>query len=227
MTLRILFESKPGQVKAAFGSAYYDLEVAGQSAIEEAGADALVAGRLSIASAGFNSRWQKALRLKVYPPEGGGKPPSLRARASIYHKIPYADVFESGATIRGKPLMWRPLPSVERLSSGTRKPLSPAQFINTFGLRLAPAKSKRGTPLLVAPVAVPKGTKPSTFNLSDFRAGARAKRADLKAARLTKFSVPVFVGLDVVTMRKKFRVTEAVEAASSRLPALFVKYLKV
>ncbi len=227
MALKIEFSAKEGQFTKAFDGIYYDLELAGQAAIEEAGAMALTGGRSSIAAAGFNSRWQKALRLKVYPPDGGGRAPSLNAKASIYHKIPYADVFETSTAIRGKPIMYLPLPTIDGIKLGARKPVTPARLIHTYGLRLAKVRSKRGQPLLTAPVAVPIGQTPTRVTLADLQRGKNANRQNLKAARMRKFSVPLFVGIDVIQTRKKFQVTEAVESARGKLASLFLQNLKV
>lgn len=61
-------------------------------------------GRADIASAGnFSSdRWQQGLQAEVT--EGGG---NILVR--VTHAVPYWRVFEFGATIQGKPLLWIPL----------------------------------------------------------------------------------------------------------------------
>src|SRR5207253_846581 len=73
---------------------------AATAAVREAGEIAKRNGRASIAAAGFSRKWQNALRVNVYPPQGD----SMRPAAFLFHKIRYAGVFEEGAVIGGKPL---------------------------------------------------------------------------------------------------------------------------
>ena len=70
---------------------------AATAAVRETAEMAKSAGRASIAGAGFSRKWQNALRAKIYPPNRD----SMRAAALIYHKVPYAEVFEDGAVIHG------------------------------------------------------------------------------------------------------------------------------
>src|SRR5215471_708150 len=70
-------------------------------------------GRKDIASAGnFGARWTEGLHAKVT--RGGGN-----IRVSVTHDIPYWTVHQFGATIRGRPLLWIPLPDVPRDYRGT------------------------------------------------------------------------------------------------------------
>jgi hypothetical protein len=60
-------------------------------------------GRQDIERAGkFGSRWTEGLHADVS--EGGGN-----IRVNVHHDVPYWRVFEKGATIEGKPLLWIPL----------------------------------------------------------------------------------------------------------------------
>jgi hypothetical protein len=59
--------------------------------------------RNNIAVAGFGRKWQDTLKVDVYPREGNK---SARPAVYLHHKIPYSDVFESGATIRGDQYLW-------------------------------------------------------------------------------------------------------------------------
>jgi hypothetical protein len=61
---------------------------AATAAIREAGEIAKRDGRASIAAAGFSRKWQNALRVNFYPPQGD----SMRPAAFIFHKIRYAGV---------------------------------------------------------------------------------------------------------------------------------------
>lgn len=57
--------------------------------------------RINIASAGrFGWRWLDGLHVQVDPSGASGR------MLTVVHDIPYADIFETGGTIVGKPLMW-------------------------------------------------------------------------------------------------------------------------
>lgn len=71
----------------------------------EAAAEIVTRGVEDIQSAPGNwgTRWTEGLQAQVT--EGGGN-----IRIAVTHNIPYFNVFERGAIIRGKPLLWIPLP---------------------------------------------------------------------------------------------------------------------
>lgn len=70
---------------------------------DETSEDIVALGRADMASAGrFGSRWMNGLHAHVS--EGGG-----HIRIAVTHDIPYWRVFEKGAVIHGKPLLWIPL----------------------------------------------------------------------------------------------------------------------
>jgi hypothetical protein len=114
-----------GQYEKAFTGHYRTIAQAATGAIKEAAELAKSAARSNIASAGFSERWQNALRANTYPKSGE----SIDAAALVYHKIPYAGIFERGGTITGKPLLWIPLG--QNLSGGNR--LTPKSATAAFG----------------------------------------------------------------------------------------------
>ena len=93
---RIRYRSEPGIFELAFLTPAEEIEEAAQAAVAAAGELAKTDARANILSAGLGGKFAKALRLNVYPKKGT----SLKAAAQIFHKIPYAGVFEEGATIR-------------------------------------------------------------------------------------------------------------------------------
>ncbi len=95
MTLRLLYSAAKGEFEIAMRELYKPIAAAVSAAIAEASADIKAQGRVSIAKAGFSKRWQNTFRVETYP--GRGKV-SADAAALAYHKIPYVEVFESGAT---------------------------------------------------------------------------------------------------------------------------------
>jgi Family of unknown function (DUF6441) len=78
------------------------------AALREAAGDAVEEGRDNIASSGvFGEKWVQGLRRRITDATSGGEP-SLQAKATVFHKSGLAGVFEHGATIQGKPLLWIP-----------------------------------------------------------------------------------------------------------------------
>lgn len=95
------------RVGALFKRSSDRLEKAGRDAIRAAAktvADEIfTAGANDIKSAGkFGYRWIEGLHVDVS--EGGGS-----VRIAVTHTVPYWRVFEYGAVIHGKPLLWIPL----------------------------------------------------------------------------------------------------------------------
>jgi hypothetical protein len=78
------------------------------AALEETAENAVEEGRKDIASAGrFGPKWQQGLRTRTIGATRGGVA-SLDAKALIFHRYGIASVFEFGAIIEGKPLLWIP-----------------------------------------------------------------------------------------------------------------------
>ena len=97
------------QVGALFQRSSQHFERAGRDAIRwaanEVAEEILRVGRLDIKGAGqFGTRWTEGLEAGVTVTEGGGN-----VRINVTHAVPYWRVFEYGATIHGKPLLWIPL----------------------------------------------------------------------------------------------------------------------
>jgi hypothetical protein len=127
MSLRIaLSDAETSFVKTVVKEMQRPIAKAATAAIREAGEIAKRDGRASIAAAGFSRKWQNALRVNFYPPQGN----SMRPAAFIFHKIRYAGVFEEGAVIYGQPLLWLPLPNVP-LRRG--RPMTPSQYARSIG----------------------------------------------------------------------------------------------
>src|SRR6187455_961531 len=104
------------------------------AALRETAANAVQEGRRNIASAGaFGPKWQSGLQYLTKDAQEGGIA-SLQAKAIIFHKYSIAGIFEHGATIHGKPLLWIPT---------TRGAPAPRKS----GKRLQSA-TVRGTPML-------------------------------------------------------------------------------
>jgi hypothetical protein len=214
MTLKLLFRAVKGEFEQALREKYRPLAEAGQETIQEIADQIKIAARQDIASAGFSKRWQNALRADVYPK---GKV-SLNAAALIYHKIPYADVFESGATIKGKPQLWLPLKSTPKKVGRYR--MTPARYAQAIG-PLALVRTPGRKPLLFGKMSVSKGQAQSgnygSVTLAKLRNGA-ARNGIIRA-------VPLFVGVDSVKLRDRFSINEIVDRQVSRMGEVFVRKL--
>ena len=91
------------------------MDAAEAGAVQDVADLAVQQGRANIASAGFPARWQAALQSKFYANKDTGNPAAL-----IFDTIPFAGVFERGATIAGRPLLWLPLE--RNLPAGIKSP---------------------------------------------------------------------------------------------------------
>ena len=208
---RITYRSEPGIFTRVFLGTGEAMERAAQAAVKAAGEQAKSQGRSHILSAGLGTRFANALRLNVYPKKGT----SLRAAAQIYHKIPYAGVFEEGATIRGKPRLWLPLPSTPEKYGRYR--LTPERYSNSIG-PLQYVKRPGKAPLLFAKVKATKSGKGSRVTLSRLKAGARGQGATT--------SVPLFVGIDSVSIRKRLDIIGIVRRARDRLAEFYAENMR-
>ena len=170
---------------------------AAMAAIQDAGDIAKRGGRSSIAAAGFSRKWQNALRVNIYPPQGE----SLRPAAFIFHKIRYAGVFEEGAVIGGKPFLWLPLANVP-IRRG--RPMRPSEYVRSVGPMVS--VQRPGSP----PLLFPK-----------YRAKRSRRRAADSLARK-----PLYIGLSAVEVAKRFDVKGAARQAAAQLPSLYAKHLK-
>ena len=96
------------------------------AALRETAANAVEEGRENIAGSGqFSGKWLSGLRSRIVEATEDGEP-SLQAKAIIFHKFGYAGVFEHGATIQGKPLLWIPTTAGRPPASRSGKKLTSA-----------------------------------------------------------------------------------------------------
>ncbi|TCN30345.1 DUF6441 family protein [Sinorhizobium americanum] len=212
--MKIVYRALKGEFEQAMREKYQPLAEAGQETIQRVADEIKKRGRAHISQAGFSKKWQNALRADVYPKRKA----SLNAATLIYHKIPYADVFETGATIRGKPTLWLPLTSTPKKIGRFRmtaerfsKEIGPLSFIQRPGKK----------PLLAGKMAV-----------SDRQAGS----GDLGKVTLAKLrkgaagsgvvrAVPLFVGVDSVKLRDRFQISEIIETEADKMGEIFVQRL--
>lgn len=120
-----------------------------RASADQAAEEILTRGRADMSSGGnFGSaRWQQGLHADVQAFDNGN------VRINVSHDVPYFRVFQNGAVIHGRPLLWIPLPGTDPGERG--------DFFQTSrkgNLLLFKKSGKEITPLRVAKgsVRIPK-----------------------------------------------------------------------
>jgi hypothetical protein len=188
-------------------------------AMDDARFDMLKEGREDIAGAGgkFGRRWQSALRATRYPK---GRD-SMSAAVFVHHKIPYANLFEEGGSVKGNPMLWLPLPGTP-LRVG-RQRTTPKRLVAATGNPLIKMKTRGGKPLLGMEVRLPKtqaGLPTPKVTLSRLRNGRN------EGGRGILRTIPLFVGLQNANHRKRFNIAGVAERIRGRLPEYFTRNFK-
>lgn len=215
MSLRFSFSDIDGDFGDTFNGYFDPIKRAATGAIKDVSELAKNNGRAEIASAGFSRKWQNTLRSDAYPKRGF----SVNSAAWIYHRIPYAGVFEEGASIRGRPRLWIPLSGTPRLTG--RNKLNPRNFEMQIG-KLFPMKNAR-KPLLGARIGLTASAANKGPPYRVTRAALRRGAAGTGVIR----TVPIFVGVDTVNIRKKFDLRTVFDRAANQLPQLYLNNLRV
>jgi hypothetical protein len=153
------------------------------AALREAADDAVEDGRSDIAGAGkFGPRWQAGLKRRIVGATEGGEP-SLQAKAIIFHKFGFAGVFEHGAVIQGKPLLWIPTQEGGPAASRSGKKLVSATVRGRPMLFDANDRNRERKPLYIG---VPSVRIPKKFRITEI--------VREHAARLGELFVKYFKG---------------------------------
>jgi hypothetical protein len=191
--------------------------------------------RANIRSGGLSAKWANAWRVAVYPKRGT----SLDPAAFGFHKIPYALIFEEGGTIRGRNgLLWLPLPTVPKVGKRIARPK------DLTGVDLFTIKRNGKKPLLAANIRHAGANRNSRIrgqvSLPALRAGTSAQkirdtsrlkakqRGGVKAwnAGANVISVPLFVGVPSVTLRRRFNIAGVTQRVANVIPTLYDQNVK-
>lgn len=201
-------------------SAFNSIATIATNTMKEAGALLKKGGRDNIAAAGFSSKWQNTWRVDIYPKRGV----SIDAAAFAYHKIPYASIFETGGTIHAKAgLLWIALPTVPKVGKarGTPKTLA------ARGVKLFTIARAGKAPLLATNIRL---SKAQANNLKNTVKGRKSLLGRLSLSRLSNSpkrgvnaTVPLFFGVNSVTIRKKFNLEGVAVSVQDQLAALYEK----
>lgn len=214
------FAAMTGQYQKTLDSLQKPIAKAATAAISDAGDYVKKYGRANIAAAGFSIRWQNALRVNLYPAKGRGD--SLHPAAQAFHKIPYAGIFETGGTIAGSPLLWLPLPEVPSNLMGRH--MTPANYVRLIG----PLHTifRPGKPPLLAGYMAATSSK-SKISVAKLVAGNRAVKRALPGAPTPRVvSVPLFYGIDKVSLQKRFDLYKVFNDAQKQLGAFYLTHIR-
>ena len=180
-------------------------------------------GRGVIQAAGLGAKSANALRVNVY-----GDKRSIDAAAYVFHKIPYFGVFQTGATIKGSPLLWVPLPTAPLRVGGRR--VTAGNYQSVIGAPLHTLRRPGRPPLLAAYVAGPP--RNGRVTASQLRTGARrARRSAANAAfggkvgRFGTVSLPLYIGIPQAQIRRRFDIHPVYRRAQLTLVSTFLRRL--
>jgi hypothetical protein len=207
VALKLLYAAATGQFDRAFKSMNKPIAKAVVGAFRETGKAIVDKGRADIKAGGFGSRFQRAYTATVFPRQN---PAAARIEAislRIKSRLGFIAIFENGGTIRGKPLLWLPLPGVPAKIGGKR--MTPRLFVQTFG-KLTRIDRPGKAPLLFGPARGVKGP----------RIGAAALR---RGAAGGGVNVPIFVGVKEVHVKARIHVNEIVQREAAQLPVRYAE----
>jgi len=168
--------------------------------------------RQQILGAGLGQRLANTWRGEVYPK--GQK--SLRAAGFVYSKAPgIVRAYDEGAVIRSKNGTWLaiPTPAAGKYGDGRQK-MTPGLWERRHGARLKFVYRTRGPSLLVAENQRARSGKRGGF--------AKASETALKSGRGLA-SVPMFILVPQVSIRKRLDVAGAANKWLAALPGLVVR----
>jgi hypothetical protein len=191
--LRLIYKTVAGEFRDGMKEIYKPMAVAGKAAMVETAEEIKSKGRAQIAAAGFKRNSQTAFRGDVYP---RGNRPSVNAAAMIYHKFNFFEVFEEGALINGKPIMWVPIRD-KRTRVGAKQ------------LRLKDFKA-RGEKLIL----IKRAGKPPLLvgrPLSGMKQPRRRREREGYSRYDGNGMVPLFVGISLVKISKKLAIYPMIE----------------
>lgn len=190
------------------------------SAAKTSAADLKIRGRQNIAKSGGKSgsnmgNIANAFRVNVYPERSESWHPSIFAYVNTQTKKNpegYSKVFEEGATISGRPILWVPLPTARQIMGRLR--IGPAEWSKRFG-ELTPIKAN-GKLLLVGSYSLNQRAIGSSKRK---RLVARANKKKGYATQLT----PLFVGVRQVRIKKYWGLKEIAAQESRKFRDLIIR----
>lgn len=211
-TLRFRVDAPDGDFAKAMREKYKPVAKAAKRAMVQVADNIKAQGRADIMAGGLTKRWANTFRVDVYP-KGGAV--SVNAAALVYHKIPYADIFETGGTINGAPKLWLPLSSTPQKLGGKR--MTPELYVKQIGPLFSINRPGKA-PLLAGYTSVSsrQKTKGTTGKITTGKLRKGAAGGSRKA-------VPLFVGIDQVSIKQKFHLRAITAANAAKLAAFYYR----
>lgn len=207
MAPRFRFQHQANEFAKAMRDVEKPIARAATAAVKRAAGQIKKEGAAAIKAAGFSARSSRVLRYDLNPEKGD----SIDISATFKFRIGYFNVFEEGATITGKPLIWIPTDNVPFGSRGRR--LTPKEYVD----RVGPLFSARGS---AKPMLVGKGSRSSGI-LSASRSAVRVRKSAVRKGTLQSQAVPLFIGVKSVTIPKKFDIKGIVQRVGAQIPEYY------
>jgi hypothetical protein len=114
MALRAKFTKFEPPISGLTAKLYERIARAVAGTLDEVERVILEDGRADIASAGkFGSRWTQGLQARK-------QVDGFKGTVTIFHTVPYFNIFEFGGTIKGNPLLWIPLSFSDAVGKSAR-----------------------------------------------------------------------------------------------------------
>ena len=179
-------------------------EKAVTKAVGEAGTGLKTAWRGQITGTGLGPRLARTIRSATYPKAQ----PSLNAAALVWSRAPLiVDAHNTGPMIRSKDGFWLAIPTAAAGKSARGGRISPGEWERRRGLRLRFIYRRSGPSLLVAE---------GRLNARGLGVASRSKTG----RGLT--TVPIFLLVRQVKLRKRLDLDRAAEAAQDGIPGAIV-----
>lgn len=181
------------------------------TAMQRAGAGLQAEWRRQILAAGLGNRLARTVRARNFPAQ-----PSMSAAAWVYSRAPQiVSAFENGDIIRSRDGLFLAIPTA---AAGTRglgnKRITPFGWEQRTGMRLRFVYRTLGPSLLVADDARLTTRGMATMN---------RRRARQDGTRAGSATVPIFILVPQVTLRKRLDVAGAARLWAARAPALIAE----
>ena len=179
-------------------------EKAVSAAMREAGSDLKSAWRGQITQAGLGRRLANSIRSQTYPKAGE----SLNAAALVWSKAPViVGAHDTGPLIRSKDGFWLAIPTAAAGKGLKGGRITTGEWERRRGIRLRFVYRRRGPSLLVAE---------GRLNARGVGVASRSKTG----RGLT--TVPIFLLVRQVKLRKRLDLAQDAKAAQERIPAAIV-----
>lgn len=182
-------------------------ELAVSKAVTEAGTSVKTAWRSQITGAGLGQRLARTIRSEQFPK---GRP-SLNAAALVWSKAPViVGAHDTGPLIRSRNGFWLAIPTAAAGKSARGGRITPSEWERRSGLRLRFVYRRNGPSLLVAE--------------GRLNARGRAVASRSKTGRGVT-TVPIFLLVPQVQLRKRLNLARDAKAAQERIPGAIVANL--